>query len=98
MNNSNYLAVKVRNSSAEKKKNEVMLVVVSTLMSLGVKSGEISYSRARAEYGDWFGDAVKSGKLLPCRVSSKKGNRRWFSLADIFALKAEEYEQLNRLV
>ena len=63
---------------------------------LGVNT-ELSYTRAAAEYGQFFRDMVRFGRIKPSRVGKGKTGTRWYSAADIIALRAEE-EAKARLI
>ncbi len=59
---------------------------------LGVNT-ELSYTRASEEYGQFFRDMVRSGRLRPCRKGKGKNGTHWYSVRDIVLLKAEESEK-----
>lgn len=63
------------------------------LVELGLTSGEKSYRNCRDIYGKWFTDAVAAGRIFPCRVEEGKCGTKWFSVADILALKVEDYSK-----
>lgn len=63
---------------------------VEVLRALGVSSGELNYTQAAEVYGKWFEDAVKAGRLKESHRGEGKTGRRWFSVADILVLKADE--------
>ena len=58
---------------------------------------EMSYSRASGEFGQFFRDMVRCGKLKPSRVGNGKNGTRWFSVRDIIALRAEEESKATLL-
>lgn len=75
----------------ERKKAETELAVNMALVKVGYISGEMTYAKAVKTYGKAFLDeAIRRGKLSPCRVSH--GNRKYFSVSDILAIKCVEYE------
>ena len=55
-----------------------------------IRNTEMSYARASAEYGQFFRDMVRAGKMRPVRVGNGKNGTRWFSARDILALRMEE--------
>lgn len=63
---------------------------VEALRQVGITSGEISKSDARKNYGRWFSNAVKEGRLRPSRMGRTKSSTQWFSVAEILALQASE--------
>lgn len=63
------------------------LGAVSVIEQLGLHSGEMSHRKARDIYGKWFEDAVKDGRLHPCRVEEGEKGRRMFRVVDILNLK-----------
>lgn len=63
---------------------------IEALRQVGITSGEISKSDARKNYGRWFSDAVKDGRLKPSRMGRTKSSTQWFSVAEILALQASE--------
>lgn len=79
----------------EKRKNEIAAIAATVMVLLGVTSAELSYSKCVHEFGEWFSEAVRKGKILPVREG--KRNHRWFSVIDIFALKRSECDFLNKL-
>lgn len=72
------------------------MLVVQTCEVFGVNT-EMSYSRAAAEYGQFFRDMVRSGRLTPVRTGKGKNGTNWYSISDILALRAEE-EAKARLI
>lgn len=64
--------------------------VYIAIETLGLSSGEISTSEARKRYGAIFTYLVSAGKLHPTRVGSGKTGTRWYRVADITRLIAEE--------
>lgn len=63
---------------------------IEALRQVGITSGEISKSDARKNYGRWFSDAVREGRLKPSRMGRTKSSTQWFSVAEILALQASE--------
>ena len=57
---------------------------------LGIHSGEISQNKARSRYGKWFDDAVKRGRLRPCRVDDGIRGTKHFRVVDIQELKTKD--------
>lgn len=66
----------------------VELGSAQTLETLGLSSGEISYSKAKAVYGKWFVDAYHNGRICPCRVEDGRAGTKWFRVVDILQVKA----------
>lgn len=60
------------------------------LETLGVTAGEISLRRARQTYGKWFTDAVRAGRLTPCRIDDGKNGAHHFRVADILTLRTAD--------
>ena len=56
--------------------------------TLGVSSGEISGTRAKAVYGKYFKDAVKAGRIRPVLVGNGHRGRKMYRVVDILSLKA----------
>jgi len=65
------------------------LIATQTCELFGVNT-ELSYSRASAEFGQFFRDMVRSGRLKPIRTGNGKNGTNWYSVSDILALRAEE--------
>ena len=65
------------------------IATLATCDLLGVNT-ELSYTRAAAEYGQFFKDMVRAGRLTPCRVGNGKNGTRWYAAKDIVALRLEE--------
>jgi len=65
---------------------------VEVLTTLGMTSGEISRNRAVKVYGRWFIDAEAAGRIQPIRVGTGKTGTRWFSITEILALRASDYQ------
>lgn len=63
---------------------------------LGVNT-EMSYTKAAAEFGQFFKDAVRAGKIQPKRVGKGRNGTRKYAVSDIVALRAEE-ESKARLI
>lgn len=68
----------------------ISIGTAQTLVLMGVHSGEISMRKARDTYGKWFMDAVKDGRIFPCRVEDGRAGTKWFSVTEILSLKADE--------
>lgn len=58
--------------------------------TLGLTSGEISQHKALATYGKWFTDAVRRGRLHPCRVGEGKNGKRSYRIVDILNLRTAD--------
>ena len=67
--------------------------VIRTATLLGIGETEMSYSRASAQYGKFFQEMVRAGRLRPCRKGKGKNGTHWYSVKDIVLLKAEETEK-----
>ena len=62
-------------------------VAMCDMMGLNTR---LSYSRAVAEYGQFFKEMVRTGRISPVRVGKGKNGIHWYSVSDILALRAEE--------
>lgn len=71
----------------------VELGTVRAMEALGVTSGEISQRKAISVYGKYFTDAVKRGRLYPCRVEEGKAGTKFYRVVDILKLKAKDAAQ-----
>lgn len=60
------------------------------LIRTGNASPEISQRKAEKIYGKWFTDAVKRGRLTPCRTGEGAHGTRWFSVNEILAYELTE--------
>lgn len=65
------------------------LCAVQVCDLMGVNT-ELSYTRASAEFGQFFRDMVRTGRLSPVRVGKGRNGTRWYSASDILALRAAE--------
>lgn len=65
-------------------------IVMQTLESLGMTSGEISQRQARKTYGKWFITAVQQGRIRPARIEPGHAGTIYYRIADILAVKAED--------
>ena len=63
---------------------------VRVMELLGISSGEISQTKARAVYGKWFVDACKDGRIQPCRIESGHRGTRYYRVTDILKLKTQD--------
>ena len=85
------------NSENEMSRETIMQIAstacVQVLQALGLTSGEMSANQAKKVYGKDFLDFVKDGRLQPCRVGDGKTGTKWYAVADILALKAENAAQ-----
>lgn len=55
----------------------------AALIKAGLRNPLISQRQAEKQYGKWFIEAVKSGKLHPCKVGERT---RWFSVNEVNAM------------
>lgn len=76
----------------------VELGSAQTMELLGVTSGEISYSKARATYGKWFVDAARDERIFPCRVEDGRAGTKWFRVVDILSLKAKDSARAELII
>lgn len=67
--------------------------VSRAMTALGMTSGEISKSAALRTYGKWFKDACEQGRLKPVRTGGKAKSTKWYSVDEIYRLKAIESNQ-----
>ena len=51
--------------------------------TLGLSSGEICQGKAREIYGSWFMEAVKKGKIRPCRIGKGPKGARHYRIVEI---------------
>lgn len=94
---------KIKKMEKQKLEQEILetqakLGAAAMAVSLGVTSGELTYSQAVKVYGNWFKDAVTSGALYPIRYGAGSGRTRWFSVTAILALKSAELINLRELL
>ena len=68
----------------------VELGSAQTMEALGVSSGEISLNKAISIYGRYIKEAVRDGKITPCRVGKGRNGTKYFRVVDILSLKAKE--------
>ena len=55
----------------------------AALIKAGLTNPLISQRQAEKTYGKWFSEAVKDGRIFPCKV----GNRiKWYSVNEINAM------------
>lgn len=59
--------------------------------TLGLSSGVICQGKARSIYGSWFLDAVKQGRLRPCRIGKGPRGVRHYRIVDILQLRTTDY-------
>lgn len=71
-------------------KTSSALGAAQALQAMGVSSGYISQNQARHTYGNWFLDAVASGRLKPAKVGVGKTGTKHFKVTDILALLLED--------
>lgn len=71
-------------------KEAAALGAAQVIETLGIHSGEISQNKARSRYGKWFDDAVKRGRLRPCRVDDGIRGTKHFRVVDIQELKTKD--------
>lgn len=72
------------------------MTALATCDMLGINT-ELTYTRASAEYGQFFRDMVRSGRITPTRVGKGRNGTRWYSAKDIIALRAEEESKARLL-
>lgn len=76
-------------------KARIATVVAEILTQLGIHPGEVTGRTARDLYGRWFTKAVEEGRIYPVRVGEGKNKFKWYSLAEINALKAVEAQRAH---
>lgn len=76
----------------------VELGSAKTLETLGLTSGEISFSKAKKIYGKWFTDAYASQRIFPCRVENGRAGTIWFRVVDILKLKAYDSARAELII
>ena len=75
----------------EQNKTLIQLTVLETIRLLGIKYPELTFARAKAQYGAVFVHLVQRGKLSPCRYGKGTNGTRYFSVTDIIAaIEAEK--------
>lgn len=74
---------------------------VEVLEVLGLSSGEISQRQVFETYGVWAKEAIRDGRLTPCRQGKSATSTKWYSVKDILSLRAKDsaraYIQTNNL-
>ena len=68
------------------------------LEKAGVSNGEMSCTEAKRVYGSFFREAVREGRIRPCRQGlgkTGKAGKKYFRVADILALRAELVQRAN---
>ena len=68
----------------------VELGTASALEALGIHSGELSQNKATDVYHKWFTDAVKAGRIHPCRVEDGGRGTKYYRVVDILKLKVDD--------
>lgn len=61
--------------------------------TLGLSSGVICQGKARSVYGTWFTDAVKQGRIRPCRIGKGPRGVRHYRIVDILQLRTSDIMQ-----
>lgn len=65
----------------------VELGATTALVAAGLQTLEITQTQALKVYGGWFRDAVRDGKVRPCRVDTGHRGTKWYSREEILAAK-----------
>lgn len=71
----------------------VELGTVSTLVALGVHSGEMSQRQAIKTYGKWIERHIKAQDIRPVRVEDGHAGTRYYLIADILRLKERDLKK-----
>ena len=66
------------------------LGATQALVNLGVCAGVISQRRAAAIYGKWFAEAVKAGRIRPCRIDGGARRTHHYQVKDILELRTAD--------
>lgn len=79
--------------------NRALNTLISSAVELGYRKAridegkqnpEISQRHAAALYGKWFTDAIRNGRLRPCRIEDGHAGTRWYNVQTILELKIIE--------
>lgn len=65
------------------------------LEAVGKSSGVMTQRQAEKIHGQWFKEAVKAGRLNPCKVGKGERGVKWFSIQDILLLKTTDMAQAD---
>lgn len=68
----------------------IQQTILETIKLLGIAYPELSYNRAKSQYGAIFVDLVQRGKLVPRRYGKGANGTRYFSVTDIVTAIGEE--------
>lgn len=60
------------------------------LEAVGKSSGTITERQALKLHGQWFRDAVRAGRIYPCKVGKGEHGVKWYSIQDILLLKTSD--------
>ena len=77
----------------ERLKNVATYGATEALRLAGLASGEISQNQAMKVYKTWFTEAVKKGRIRPCRMGSGISGTKWYLVSDILQLKEKDLKQ-----
>lgn len=66
------------------------LGATAALKALGLTAGEKSQRQCRDTYGKWFADAVRDGRLRPCRIEEGRAGTKYYDITEILRLKAAD--------
>lgn len=69
------------------------------LEAVGESSGVITQRQAEKKYGSWFIDAVKGGRIYPCKLG--KGSVRatkWYSIREILLLRTTDIARCESII
>lgn len=58
----------------------------AALIKAGLANPLTTQRQAEKTYGKWFSEAVKAGRLHPCKVGEGSHGTRWYSVNEINAL------------
>lgn len=58
----------------------------AALIKAGLTNPLISQRQAEKTFGKWFANAVKDGKIYPCKIGEGSHATRWYSVNEINAL------------
>ena len=68
----------------------IQLTVLETIKMLGIKYPEISFTRAKSQFGGVFTHLVERGKITPCRYGNGPYGTRFYAVSDIITAIGEE--------
>lgn len=74
------------------------LGTAQTIEALGLSSGLMSYRKAFKTYGKWFADAVKEGRIQPCRTEAGRAGTQWYRVVTILSVMVADETRKAELI